>query len=764
MNRRKFNSLIAGLGASSAFSYSPSALRGALPLPPPRPPGASSAENSAGPAFPADSHAELKLKRSPWYHTPQLFVMTGFIANTTTGVWGPDFIVKGKWSHERQQAALSEWRKGLGRDYNADESVKAFRDAGATGVIFYSKWHDGLVNYPTSFTNFTTERDLLGDTLKALHKHKMKVVVYYSVGLDYNPDPKFLHWTCRDKNGKPLGLAFPTDWKSFYSPYRQYVMSQLAEILRSYGPIAGFWMDLYTQPVVSYDRYTQRAFQSKYGKPVGHATQQEAEEFVLHTLREFLVEIQRSLSTIQPGVGVTWNGSGMDDIVRPQKAKLVDGLCDWFSMEGHTLDRIDLGARVGHADDRPHEVGMLLNSSWYVPTDDQAPPAAMSEAEAVVSAATAWIQGANIYAAVTPGHSGVLDKDGDLRLLASAGKWLKENQSQLADVLPYADAGIVVGNPASDLREIPLLKDIWKRSHWQVPATEAEQPGEVPSSGLREAGYFTERIGSQFADRKFDLSSYRMLVLPETALLDDALLAQIREYVQKGGKILAFGHASLFDPFGKPRPDFALSDVFGVNLTGPLPGYKRLAHLPESSLVSGMPLNPGAVGVETTTGKPLAVWKGAGNFPAVVENHFGMGQCIYISSEESEFGGGCPLLGELTVRLIGGPPVSVKGKRKYSLLMNRQGDDLLLYLRDRSTRSRTSADIGLRSAGAAGHLLPPVDTPEWVSVVLDTSVLSDIREAELIGSKQKVAVSRRPGVVELLFQASPSVSSVRLRK
>lgn len=230
MNRRKFNSLIAGLGASSAFSYSPSALRGALPLLAPRPPGASSAENSAGPAFPADSHAELKLKRSPWYHTPQLFVMTGFIANTTTGVWGPDFIVKGKWSHERQQAALSEWRKGLGRDYNADESVKAFRDAGATGVIFYSKWHDGLVNYPTSFTNFTTERDLLGDTLKALHKHKMKVVVYYSVGLDYNPDPKFLHWTCRDKNGKPLGLAFPTDWKSFYSPYRQYVMSQLAEI------------------------------------------------------------------------------------------------------------------------------------------------------------------------------------------------------------------------------------------------------------------------------------------------------------------------------------------------------------------------------------------------------------------------------------------------------------------------------------------------------------------------------------------------------
>src|SRR6185312_3516930 len=75
-----------------------------------------------------------------------------------------------------------------------------------------------------------------------------------------------------------------------------------------------------------------------------------------------------------PGMAPGWT-----TLFVPKKAKLVDGLCDWFSMEGHTLDRIDLGARVGHADDRPHEVGMLLNSSWYVPTDDQAPPAAMSE-------------------------------------------------------------------------------------------------------------------------------------------------------------------------------------------------------------------------------------------------------------------------------------------------------------------------------------------------------------------------------------------------
>jgi Beta-galactosidase trimerisation domain len=452
----------------------------------------------------------------------------------------------------------------------------------------------------------------------------------------------------------------------------------------------------------------------------------------------------------------------MDDIARPRKAKVVDSLCDWFSMEGHRLDRIDRGARVGHADDRPHEVGMLLNSSWYVPMEKPAPPPAMSEAEAVVSAATAWIQSANIYAAMTPGHTGVFDQEGDLRLLGAIGKWLKANESHLASVLPYADAGIIVGNPATELLQIPLLKDIWKRSHWRFPATEAEQPGELPSLGLREHGYFTERVGGLFAGRKFDLSTFRLLVLPETALLDEELAREIREYVRKGGKILAFALASLFDPRGRLRTDFALSDVFGVRFSGPLPGYKRLVNLSGSGLVSTIPLNPGAVGVETTTGKSLAVWKGAGDVPAVIENRYAKGRCLYVSAEESQFGEDSPLLRELTARLIGPPPISVKGSRRYSLLMNRQGNDLLLFLLDRSTRSRTSAHFW--SARTTEPSLPPVNTPEWVSVTVDTRILGEIREAELIGTSQSVALSRRVESVELLFQTSPGVTSIRLRK
>ena len=325
-------------------------------------------------------------KRAAFYEPPQLFVMTGFIANTTSGTWGQDFIGVGKWTPEKQQAALAAWNKGLGRAYDADRVVQSFKNAGATGVIFYGKWHDGNVPHSTKLTSFRTERDLVGPTIQALRKHGMKIVIYYSVGLDANPEPRFLEWACRDAGGKPMGRAFPTDWMSFYSPYRQYVIGHLVEVLKLYGRVDSLWLDLYTQPVLSQDQYTRKAFQVRYSKPIEQATPAERTGFDIATRREFLLEIRRTVSAVQPDVALTFNSSGMSDIVAPKSANQVDGLMDYFSMEGHRVANIDRGARAGHSMDRPFEVGMLLNSSWYAPMGDQAPPPSMSPEEAIVSA------------------------------------------------------------------------------------------------------------------------------------------------------------------------------------------------------------------------------------------------------------------------------------------------------------------------------------------------------------------------------------------
>ena len=65
-----------------------------------------------------------------------------------------------------------------------------------------------------------------------------------------------------------------------------------------------------------------------------------------------------------------------------------------------------------------------------------------------------------------------------------------------------------------------------------------------------------------------DLARYKVLVLPNTACLDDAQVAALEQFVAAGGGLVARLDASLFDEFGDPRPGFALSDLLGVRYAG----------------------------------------------------------------------------------------------------------------------------------------------------------------------------------------------------
>src|SRR5206468_10149735 len=65
-----------------------------------------------------------------------------------------------------------------------------------------------------------------------------------------------------------------------------------------------------------------------------------------------------------------------------------------------------------------------------------------------------------------------------------------------------------------------------------------------------------------------ELARYAVLVLPNAAALSEAQVAAVREYVRKGGGLVATGETSLCDELGRPRRDFALADLFGVSYQG----------------------------------------------------------------------------------------------------------------------------------------------------------------------------------------------------
>ena len=66
-----------------------------------------------------------------------------------------------------------------------------------------------------------------------------------------------------------------------------------------------------------------------------------------------------------------------------------------------------------------------------------------------------------------------------------------------------------------------------------------------------------------------DLAPFKILILPNTAVLNTQQVDAIREFVRQGGGLVASLDASLCNEFGDPLGNLALADVFGVTLAGP---------------------------------------------------------------------------------------------------------------------------------------------------------------------------------------------------
>lgn len=75
------------------------------------------------------------------------------------------------------------------------------------------------------------------------------------------------------------------------------------------------------------------------------------------------------------------------------------------------------------------------------------------------------------------------------------------------------------------------------------------------------------------------LDRFKLLILADAAALSDAQCRAIREYVSRGGSVLATFASSLYDETGQQRKDFGLADLFGVSFGGRIEGPMQNSYL-----------------------------------------------------------------------------------------------------------------------------------------------------------------------------------------
>jgi hypothetical protein len=95
---------------------------------------------------------------------------------------------------------------------------------------------------------------------------------------------------------------------------------------------------------------------------------------------------------------------------------------------------------------------------------------------------------------------------------------------------------------------------------------------------LIEARIPFEMVHDQYLDAGH-LDLFKLLVLPNIAALSDRQCQQLREYVQRGGSLLATYETSLYDERGKLRNDFGLADVLGLTFDHQVEGPMKNSYL-----------------------------------------------------------------------------------------------------------------------------------------------------------------------------------------
>ncbi|HZR18961.1 MAG TPA: beta-galactosidase [Verrucomicrobiae bacterium] len=128
-------------------------------------------------------------------------------------------------------------------------------------------------------------------------------------------------------------------------------------------------------------------------------------------------------------------------------------------------------------------------------------------------------------------------------------RWHAAHQEFLINRRPLATVGLVWSQRNTDFfgRDHPneLVDSPWRG--W----TQALMRARIPY------------LPVQVDDLERHSSNLALLILPNLGALSDNQVESVRQFVRRGGSLIATGRTSLYDEWGQPRADFALADILG---------------------------------------------------------------------------------------------------------------------------------------------------------------------------------------------------------
>jgi hypothetical protein len=441
-------------------------------------------------------------------------------------------------------------------------------------LLLIAKQHDGRCIWPSRLPTLGVEGDFFGDVCRASAAAGIQVFAYYSVAIDAYQVELHPDWAYVDRNGEGCSdIGF--SWACINSPYGEFVLGQIEELLTDY-PVQSLWLDILALGPAGREcccRWCRQLFRQRHGLDLELVTDgPQLGHWKIDCLAEFLSRVRALRDRLQRSALIAFNGAGAGFRRHPEAG--VDGqrlfdLVDFLSDEGHEPRFESVIAKAMRAHGKPFEV-LTSNGIANEWVGWVTKPASLLCLEGAIIGSHGGVFGI--------GLSALPDGDlptAELEVVASTSSFLAQRRSAFGPQSAVADVRFLI-QPFRTYRdyqppEQPPPRPRLPRGggHHVPPMADREAIVDGWWDAAREAHFTTDLVYERHLLQTLPPSSESsLLIVSANAQLSTDVCDWIRAFVFEGGCLLAEGHASLVDDHSQRRADFALADVLGVHFNG----------------------------------------------------------------------------------------------------------------------------------------------------------------------------------------------------
>ncbi|MFO1063356.1 MAG: alpha-amylase family protein [Pirellulales bacterium] len=343
------------------------------------------------------------------------------------------------------------------------------------------------------------------------------------------------------------------------TPYGDYAIECLAEMMKDFE-VDGFSFDGCYHPMINFSPYEKELYKRETGRSLPEKidlNNQAYRDYLMwadEKLEQWYRRLGIRLKEVNPEAAIyTWTtnaGRFGHFLTSPRVMSARMNRLIHCPVQEWWLDEVNLGATVvpyfGAAYVRAVSGGKVGASEPYLMshgnpyTTDSFPPHEL----------TVRCLGAMTNGSFTPlaQMSGKESTQQTLREIAVRREWFARLEQQ-----PWA--ALLISEPTRQFYAHGNIVERWLSHAAGVYRTGMEE--HLPMTLITELDLKPEELGR-----------YRVLILPNVACLSDRQCEIIREYVRRGGGLVATCETSLCDEMGRPRSDFGLKDLFGTSYGG----------------------------------------------------------------------------------------------------------------------------------------------------------------------------------------------------